>query len=489
MEKKEKTQNASVDASGTLHVDCSVAGEVGFRAGARTLARLHAVDPDTFPLSPSLRAPYRVPEPDLRSDSDPSGSRAAPRTSDESTSGRRGAVRSAVGSLCATVTLFRASRNGVTGGYASMDQRSNRAPELDVDAIVSKAALSRLRVAEEHENERRAASSAPSLLFLGTGSAEPSKYRGSSGVLVKLPSVIDDDERPGTGIPGIPGIPGGRGRAARVAAAGTRCSIAARARRARLGGSWATTKAAASWTSFGSCSSRTTTRTTWRVFWACSRRARETRRPCRFSGRERDGALAETRRRDGRRRRTRSENGNLGNLGALGAIETRDRRRAREAGVVRAYHVVVRARCGLVRRAVLDPAETGPNDALSPGGTARVDRDRDRDRVRRSAAAAAAAAAHPLCASLGLSRLEAVPVEHCPEASAVILAGSGGFSLCYSGDCRPSRRLAAAARGVQVLVHEATFADDLRQHAERKRHSTVSEALRVSGDARAARPS
>ena len=76
-------------------------------------------------------------------------------------------------------------------------------------------------------------------------------------------------------------------------------------------------------------------------------------------------------------------------------------------------------------------------------------------------------------------------MEHCPEASAVILAGSGGFSLCYSGDCRPSRRLAAAARGVQVLVHEATFADDLRQHAERKRHSTVSEALRVSGDARA----
>jgi len=84
-----------------------------------------------------------------------------------------------------------------------------------------------------------------------------------------------------------------------------------------------------------------------------------------------------------------------------------------------------------------------------------------------------------------LSRLEAVPVEHCPEASAVILAHPGGFSLCYSGDCRPSRRLAAAARGVQVLVHEATFADDLRQHAERKRHSTVSEALRVSGDARA----
>ena len=92
---------------------------------------------------------------------------------------------------------------------------------------------------------------------------------------------------------------------------------------------------------------------------------------------------------------------------------------------------------------------------------------------------------HPLCLSLGLSRLEAVPVEHCPEASAVILAHKSGFSLCYSGDCRPSRRLATAARGVQVLVHEATFADDLSSHALRKRHSTVSEALRVSSDANA----
>ena len=36
-----------------------------------------------------------------------------------------------------------------------------------------------------------------------------------------------------------------------------------------------------------------------------------------------------------------------------------------------------------------------------------------------------------------------------------------------------------------MLVHEATFADDLSSHALRKRHSTVSEALRVSSDANA----
>ena len=124
-----------------------------------------------------------------------------------------------------------------------------------------------------------------------------------------------------------------------------------------------------------------------------------------------------------------------------------------------------------------------------------------------------------LVASLGLSKLETVPVEHCPEASAIIVAsnaaagapgGSGfgaDFSLCYSGDCRPSPRLAQSARGVHVFIHEATFGkyfpcntfrrliahtrltfllfqsgDGLGSHAVRKKHSTVSEgtALGVS---------
>ena len=49
----------------------------------------------------------------------------------------------------------------------------------------------------------------------------------------------------------------------------------------------------------------------------------------------------------------------------------------------------------------------------------------------------------------------------------------------------PPLAAAAPRRAAQVLVHEATFADDLRQPAARKRPATVSEALRVSGDARA----
>lgn len=60
-----------------------------------------------------------------------------------------------------------------------------------------------------------------------------------------------------------------------------------------------------------------------------------------------------------------------------------------------------------------------------------------------------------------------------------------GWSLAYSGDCRPSRQLAAAARGVQVMIHEATFEDDLADHAVSKRHSTSGEALAVAGEAAA----
>ena len=87
----------------------------------------------------------------------------------------------------------------------------------------------------------------------------------------------------------------------------------------------------------------------------------------------------------------------------------------------------------------------------------------------------------------GLSRFEALPVRHCPEAAAVVLGGGapvshgglGARQIAYSGDCRPSVELARLARGVDVLIHEATFDDSLADHALRKRHSTTGEALRM----------
>jgi len=80
----------------------------------------------------------------------------------------------------------------------------------------------------------------------------------------------------------------------------------------------------------------------------------------------------------------------------------------------------------------------------------------------------------------GLSRFEAIPVDHCRDAAALVLGSSSGWSLAYSGDCRPSREFARAAKGCQVMIHEATFDNNLCDHAVRKRHSTTAEALDIA---------
>jgi ribonuclease BN (tRNA processing enzyme) len=90
--------------------------------------------------------------------------------------------------------------------------------------------------------------------------------------------------------------------------------------------------------------------------------------------------------------------------------------------------------------------------------------------------------------------LKNVPVEHCPYSYSLIIDFQypeieGGcdkiktFSLCYSGDCRPSSKLISECQRHRqrpdLVIHEATFDDDMRQEAIAKRHSTVSEALEV----------
>ena len=53
------------------------------------------------------------------------------------------------------------------------------------------------------------------------------------------------------------------------------------------------------------------------------------------------------------------------------------------------------------------------------------------------------------------------------------------FEFAYSGDCRPCKKFAKAHENTTVLVHEATFDDELRADAQAKKHSTTSEALGV----------
>ena len=51
-----------------------------------------------------------------------------------------------------------------------------------------------------------------------------------------------------------------------------------------------------------------------------------------------------------------------------------------------------------------------------------------------------------------------------------------GKSLAYTGDTRPCATLTEAVRGVDVLIHEATYTESERDHAERFFHSTAADA-------------
>uniref|UniRef100_A0A7N1A5V5 ribonuclease Z n=2 Tax=Kalanchoe fedtschenkoi TaxID=63787 RepID=A0A7N1A5V5_KALFE len=95
-------------------------------------------------------------------------------------------------------------------------------------------------------------------------------------------------------------------------------------------------------------------------------------------------------------------------------------------------------------------------------------------------------------AESGIESLISVPVVHCPQAYGVVIKaakrtnGVGksipGWKVVYSGDTRPCPDLVEAARGATVLIHEATFEDGLVDEAIARNHSTTNEAIEV-GDA------
>ncbi|KFY23081.1 hypothetical protein V493_06114 [Pseudogymnoascus sp. VKM F-4281 (FW-2241)] len=80
----------------------------------------------------------------------------------------------------------------------------------------------------------------------------------------------------------------------------------------------------------------------------------------------------------------------------------------------------------------------------------------------------------------GLSSIVACQVTHCHQALAVVLKFPNGFSVAYSGDCRPSSEFARIAQGATVLIHEATFDNELEGDAVAKKHSTTADALWVA---------
>lgn len=76
--------------------------------------------------------------------------------------------------------------------------------------------------------------------------------------------------------------------------------------------------------------------------------------------------------------------------------------------------------------------------------------------------------------------LSTVGVVHCRAAYGVTMQYPDGTRVVFSGDTRPCPGLIDAGQGTDLLLHEATFEDELMQDAIDRKHCTVSEALEVA---------
>lgn len=84
--------------------------------------------------------------------------------------------------------------------------------------------------------------------------------------------------------------------------------------------------------------------------------------------------------------------------------------------------------------------------------------------------------------SLSLESIRTSPAAHCQGSFTTAWTWTNSFKFAYSGDTRPTRGFVEIGNGATILLHEATFDDELIAEAVSKRHSTTSEALKAGRD-------
>jgi ribonuclease Z len=93
----------------------------------------------------------------------------------------------------------------------------------------------------------------------------------------------------------------------------------------------------------------------------------------------------------------------------------------------------------------------------------------------------------PAWGALQRGRVVELPGGRRVEPAEVVDAPRRGRRVVVTGDTRPCPGTVEAARGADVLVHDATFGDAEAERAQETRHSTAREAGRVAREAGAAR--
>jgi len=67
--------------------------------------------------------------------------------------------------------------------------------------------------------------------------------------------------------------------------------------------------------------------------------------------------------------------------------------------------------------------------------------------------------------TMGLSKIIAVEVDHCPQSYGCLLLTTQNEKIVYSGDTLPCRNLVNYATDCKVLIHEATLEDGMESDA------------------------